>query len=77
MIEGRILMSEARLHDLVLDMIARADRDRALWHMVAEIKYHCETWHLPDSDAKLLRAEIVHRYEIYEKFFDKPNQTGT
>ncbi len=77
MIEGRILMTEARLMNIVIEMVALGDRERARSHMTYEINYHASIWHLTSKDRQLLANEISHRYDHYEKFFDKPDQSGT
>jgi hypothetical protein len=77
MIEGRILMTEDRLQKLVVEMVALGDRERARDHMYSEVHWVASIWHFGPKDQQLLVNEIVHRYETYEKFFDKPNQSGT
>ncbi len=77
MINGRILMTEARLQNIVIEMVALGNRDRAIQHMHNEVERQCHWWHLNSDDGVLLRIEITQRYETYDKFFDKPDQTGT
>lgn len=77
MINGRILMTEDRLQNIVIEMVALGNRDRAIQYMHNEVDRQLHWWHLTSNDGILLRVEITHRYEHYEKFFDKPDQSGT
>lgn len=74
MINGRILMTEDRIQQTVIEMLALGSRDSAIQHMHYVIDRQCEWWHLTTDDGILLRIEMVGRYDHYEKFFDKPDK---
>ena len=76
MINGRILMSQERMDQLIVEMLSR-EHTKAVCYLDSELHWHCNIWHFGPKDRQLLQTEIAVRfYEAY-KFFDKPIQSGT
>lgn len=76
MIEGRILMTQVRMDQLVVDMLTM-EHEAAMYYLKDELDRHCDNWQFGQKDRQLLQTELSSRYWEAYKFFDKPDQSGT